>query len=44
MPRKNHGDQDGAAGSKFYLPVGVTPSRGAGRLERIWTTLFDRRV
>ncbi len=30
--------------SKFYLPVGVSPSSEESRIERIWTALFNHRV
>jgi len=37
---------DGARATepKFYLPAGSAPSLVAGRLERVWTTLFDHGV
>jgi len=36
-------DRNGLTEDKFYLPGGVAPS-DAGRLERIWVTLFGHRA
>jgi len=30
--------------SKFYLPVGISPSSKESRVDRIWTALFNHRV
>ncbi len=37
---------DGARGAepKFYIPAGSTRSLVVGRLQRLWTALFDHRV
>lgn len=37
-------DVDSAAESKFYIPAGATSSLVAGRLEWLWTALFNHRV
>jgi hypothetical protein len=37
-------DEASAAEPKFYLPAGSGPSLVTGRLERVWTTLFDHGV
>ena len=37
-------DRVRATESKFYLPAGGTTSFVAGRLERVWTTLFDHGI
>ncbi len=44
MSQSNRGPAlDSATESKFYLPVGVSPSSGSSPLKRIWSTLFDPR-
>jgi hypothetical protein len=30
--------------SKFYLPVGISPSSKESWIDRIWTVLFNHRV
>jgi hypothetical protein len=45
MAQRHHADDRvDATESKFYLPAGGTPSPEAGRLERIWATLFKHQV
>jgi hypothetical protein len=45
MAQRHHADDRvSATESKFYLPAGGTPSPEAGRLERIWATLFKHQV
>ncbi|MFC7226137.1 hypothetical protein N0B31_01875 [Salinirubellus salinus] len=45
MSHRNHGEvNDSATESKFYLPVGVSPSSEPSLLERVRATLFSHRI
>jgi hypothetical protein len=45
MALQNHADDRGSATeSRFYLPATVTGTTNAGRLGRLWSSLFDHRV
>jgi hypothetical protein len=45
MSQRNRSQvRDSAAESKFYLPVGVSPSSEPSLLKRLWATLFDHRI
>jgi len=45
MSHRNHTEtRDVATESKFYLPVGVSPSPETTLLERIQQTLFNHRI
>jgi len=45
MAQQNHADgRDSTTESKFYSPVGVTPSFGTDRFERLWASLFNHGV
>lgn len=37
-------DRDGATEVELYLPAGITPSGGTGRVKRLWERLFDHGV
>ncbi|WP_162562439.1 hypothetical protein [Salinigranum rubrum] len=45
MPQRIRADDRvRATESKFYLPAGATTSLVAGRLERVWKTLFNHGI
>jgi hypothetical protein len=45
MAQRTHADDRGRAPeSKFYLTAGFTPPFDAGRVERLWATLFSHCV
>jgi hypothetical protein len=45
MAQRHHVESRASAvESKFYLPAGSNQSTVAGRLERVWATIFDNGI